>query len=372
MSKMPAILSATLTASLVACGGGGSDTRPIGLPVTTPLVTPDAKTTGTVTVFNSTDGLFVTAAADAGWELRETRLAVARSLDGIPHCKSGEPQPERFLLRKSGGPGTTQLGYNLPLLVEPGTELFIALYARVRPATSGPGDEDPRAEAPPGTTQAHDDGHPGEGDEDAGETPAWAQGLLFPGKDVAMYLTYVVRAPGPPSLAGKYRTYPQSAWGAAPGSNPASSYLAANFMVLYPGGLTIGSSLGDTVRFLDLQSLDAFLPESGTATSLAQSYVNPPNLANPFAGEIVALTLNLAFDASNASTGQVPLASLLVADPASPLYGLSVGEVLTNANLLLGNATASNAMLADTYDAVSRINANFENGTADLGFLGLP
>src|SRR5579859_4320513 len=370
MSKMPAILSATLTASLVACGGG-SDTRPIGPPVTTPLVTPDAKTAGTVTVFNSTDGLFVTAAADGGWELRETRLAVARSLDGIPHRKSGEPQAERFLLRKRGGPGTTQLGYNLPLLVEPGTELFIALYAQVCPAAPGTGDEHRRADPGPGTTEAQDDGHPGEGDLDPGESPAWAQGLPFPGKDGAMYLTYVVRAAAPPSLAGKYRTYTQSAWGAAPGSNPASSFLESNFIGLYGTGLVIGSSLGDTARFMSLPSIDVFLPESGTATSLSQSYVNPPNLSNPFAGEIVALTLNLAFDLSNAPAGQVPLASLLIADPASAFYGQSVGDVLANANLLLGNATASNAMLGDFYDAVSRINANFENGTADLGFLGL-
>ena len=58
MNKIPAILSATLTATLAACA---DDPTPIGQPVTTPLVTSEPATVGTVSVFNSTDGFFVTA-----------------------------------------------------------------------------------------------------------------------------------------------------------------------------------------------------------------------------------------------------------------------------------------------------------------------
>jgi hypothetical protein len=206
-----------------------------------------------------------------------------------------------------------------------------------------------------------------------GQTSAWARGLSFPGDDGSMYLTYVVRDAAPPSLAGKYATYAQAVWAAAPGRNPATSYLMLGFTGSFPGGLIVGSPLGNTARFLDIPSIDAFLPESGTPAALTQSYVNPPNPANPFAGEVLALTLKVAFDATHTSAGRIPLSSLLVADPASSLYGLTVGDVLTNANLLLaGTEAASKAMLPDTYDAVVRINANFENGTADLGFLGLP
>src|SRR5882762_6278167 len=101
MSKIPAILSATLTISLAACGGG-SDHTPIGQPVTTPLVTTEPKTTGTLTVFNSTDGLFITATAAPGWNLLETRLAVSTSLNCIPHSKSGKTNVDYFMLRKKG------------------------------------------------------------------------------------------------------------------------------------------------------------------------------------------------------------------------------------------------------------------------------
>jgi len=381
MSNIPAILSATLTVSLAACGGGGSDTRPIGQPVTTPLITLEGKSVGTVTLYNSTDGFFITAATDAGWELRQTRLAVARSLDCIPHFKSGEAQVDRFLLRKEGRPGTTQLGYNLPLLVDPGTELFIALNADVCPATTPPPGEGHSTDAgqkkgDPSSDGQEGNGHDGSGGGDDHHTSAWAQGLPFPGDDGSMYLTYIVRAAAPPSLAGKYATYAQATWGAAPGTNPASSFLLLEFMKLYSGGLRIGTSPGNIADFLSIQAIDMFLPESGAPTPLTHSVINPPNLSNPFAGEVLALTLNVSLDAFNASSapaGQVPLSSLVVADPASALYGLTVGDVLTDANLLLsGQATPGNVMLADAYDAVSRINANFENGTADLGFLSVP
>jgi len=69
----------------------------------------------------------------------------------------------------------------------------------------------------------------------------------------------------------------------------------------------------------------------------------------------------------------VPFASLVIADPASALYGLSVQNVRGTANKLLGGLNGSAGVpLEDLYDAVSRINANFEGGSVDRGFPGLP
>jgi len=360
MSKIPAILSATLTISLSACGGG-SDHTPIGQPVTAPLVTPEPKTTGTLTVFNSTDGLFITATAAQGWELLETRLAVTTSLDGIPHSKNGHTNIDHFLLRKMGGAGVTELGYNLRLLVEPGTLLYIALHADLRPTTT--------------TQDRHDDGH-GDCDDSDGRVSAWALGTPFPSKDGAMYLTYVVRAAPPPSLAGSYVTYTQAGWSSGPGSNPAAStYLGRNFMTAFPQGVTIGTSPGNYVLFTHPQAAAMFLPQSGSPAPLGSWFIDPPDLMNPLAGETLALALNMGFDAFDPtfSSSAVPLASLVVADPGSRFFGLTVGDVLSSANLLLsGRNQDVTVSLADALDAVNRINANFENGTADLGFLSLP
>jgi len=358
MSKIPAILSATLSISLAACGGG-SDHTPIGLPVTTPLVTPEPKTTGTLTVYNSTDGLFVTATAAPGWDLLETRLAVSKSLSCIPHAKSGLTNVDHFLLRKKGGAGVTELGYNLRLLVEPGTQLYIVLYASMCPAT----------------TKSESDDHHGDCGDPEGTVGAWALGTPLSASDPAMYLTYVVRATAPPSLVGTYKTYTQAAWGSDVANTAAGTYLAANFAAAFPTGATIGSVSINSAQFTTAPAVAAFLPQAGAPASLSRRYINPPDLMNPFAGEMLALTLNIGFDANDAafSSGTAPLASLVVADPISPYFGLTVGDVLTSANLLLsGRMQDVTVSLADTFDTVNRINANFENGTADLGFLSLP
>lgn len=358
MSKIPAILSATLTISLAACGGG-SDHTAIGQPVTTPLVTPEPKTTGTLTVYNSTDGLFVTATAATGWDLLETRLAVSTSLNCIPHFKSGQTNVDHFLLRKKGGTGVTELGYNLRLLVEPGTQLYIALYASMCPATAKSGTDD----------------HHGDCGDPDGTVGTWALGTPFSASDPAMYLTYVVRAAASSSLAGKYKTYTQAAWGADPSNTPAGTYLSSNFAAAFPTGATIGSVSMNSAQFTTAQAVAAFLPQTGAPATLSRRYVNPPDLMNPFAGETLALTLNAGFDAQDAafSAGTAPLASLVIADPVSPFFGLTVGDVLSAANSLLsGRMQDVTVSMADTFDAVNRINANFENGTADLGFLSLP
>jgi hypothetical protein len=358
MSKIPAILSATLSVTLAACGKE-QDHTPIGQPVTTPLVTAEPASVGTVSVFNSTDGLFVTATPAAGWQLSESRLSVALSLGCIPQSKSGAPNLDRFVLRKKKTGSSGEMTYALPLLVPAGTELFISLYAELRQIS---------AAAAAGARETGDCG------EDGKSTSAWAQGTPFIGKS-GMYLRYTVRDAAPPSLAGKYRTYSQENWGAASQDNAAAGYLGANFFRAFPLGATIGSSIGFSAQFTIPQAVADFLPQAGAAGPLIRRSVNPRDLANPFAGATLALTLNTGFDAADAafSAGDLPLTALVVADPASPLYGLTVAEILSTANdYLAGRADLHGVLLEDVYDAVTRINANFEGGLADAGFLGMP
>ncbi|MBV8878331.1 MAG: hypothetical protein JO332_00065 [Planctomycetaceae bacterium] len=358
MSKIPAILSATLTVSLAACGGS-KDHTPIGRPVTVPLTTADAASPGQVTVFNSTDGLYLTATAAPGWEFRQTRLSVTRSLDCIPHSRSGQPNINRFMLRKEGRPSAPEFSYTLPLLVEPGTELFIALYAEVHQITA----EDA------GRDRSH-----GDCGDDYKTQAAWTEGTLFPGDGSSRYFTYVVRDSAPVSLAGQYRTYAQETWGADT-MNDATTYLSTNFAATFPQGLTIGTTMGASAIFRSAGTVGLFLPQVGPAASLIGRRTDPANLSNALAGHAVALSLSLGFDAHDPAfcPGSASLGSLVVADPGSPFFGLSVSAVLSAANeLLAGRVDPLGATLDEAAEALRKINANFENGHADLGFLNLP
>lgn len=357
MTKIPAILSATLTATLAACA---DDHTPIGQPLSTPLITAEAQSVGSVTVYNSTDGLFVTTAPGKGWELKETRLAVSTRPGGLPKAKGGGPNLDRFLLRMKKVSASGEMTFALPLAVESGTELFIALYAELnQTATGSKGDSREDADCDPND-----------------KTIAWGLGTTFVEKlPGAMYFSYTVQAAAPPTQAGMFRTHSQESWGGAPDGTNAASYLSANFAAAFPFGVKVGSSLLINAQFTTAQAVADFLPQSGTPGVLTGHSVNPVNLANPFAGATLALALNTGFDEANAafSSSSVLLSSLVVADPSSPLYGIPVGDVLAMANQYLsGSAPSTSVPLQDLFDAVTRINANFEDGSVDLGFLGMP
>jgi hypothetical protein len=259
------------------------------------------------------------------------------------------------------------MAYALPLLVEPGTELFIALYAELHQLPPPPTKEV--------QTAGQSTGRENEDSDTNDKTVAWAAGTPFPVKDGSMYLTYTVRDSAPVSLLGQYRTHSQESWGAAPDLKNAAGYLAANFAAAFPSGVTLGSDFGPNVRFTTGQAVADFLPQAGTPGPLIGHDVDPLDLANPFAGDALALALNLGFDAKDPSfsASNLPFASLVIADPASALYGLSVQDVLATANKLLGGQGAALGVAPEEiYDAVSRINANFEGGTVDRGFLGMP
>jgi hypothetical protein len=356
MSKIPAILSATLTATLAACA---DDPTPVAPPVTTPLVASDTSTVGQVSIFNSTDGLFITATPAADWNLTETRLALSTNVSLLPKTKRGGPDLDRFLLRKRKTDASGEITYGLPLLVAPGTTIYIALFARLNQTPTGSqGASRENADCDPNDT-----------------TTAWAQGTPFAGDPSAMYVAYTVRAAPPPTLAGKYRTHSQESWGGASPDNTAPSYLSGNFMNDFPQGVTIGSDTGMYARFTTPQAVLNFLPQTGAPSPLMSRSLNPLNLANPFAGAALALSLNVGFDAVDPtfSASDLALSALVIADPSTPLYGLTVGDVLRMANNhLAGRAAPEDLNLGDVYDAAERINRNFEGGTVDGGFLGLP
>jgi hypothetical protein len=164
-------------------------------------------------------------------------------------------------------------------------------------------------------------------------------------------------------------TITQGGWGAKASGNNWGTYLNNHYAGAFPTGISVGYN----GRFLTLNSTNAirnFLPNSGTPTSLKTGTASNPtsnSLKNTLAGQVVALTINMAFDNTypdfGASNGY--LRDMVVA--TGTFRGWPVTQVLLEANKALGASSSYSATsLTDVLDA---INQNFDNGTVNKGFL---
>lgn len=340
----------------VACNSDSSS-PPVGQSMTVPLLSEGAGVVGRTTIANSESTLTVTVVADEGWTLQQVRVGLGTTLSQIPQTRHGEPIPGRFPLQAKPQDGATTREWRLPLLVEPDTVLYFAVEAEVKKKELKDGDK---------KAQKNDD------DKNCVVDYAWGEGTRFPKQNGSMYFTYTVQRPGPPTLAGLYRTWTQEQWG-APGSD-AAAYLQANFASVFPDGIRVGARVGFTAQFTDATAIVELLPQSGPPVPLTRNSVNPRTIGNSLVANTLALALNVGFDASqpDSAPGILPLEQLVVADPASPFYGLRVGEVLAFANEYLSNRGLVTFTGEELNDCVLRINRTFENGTVDLGFVALP
>ena len=97
-----------------------------------PLYAGQDEEVGTVYVWNDTDTLHVKYETTGGWEMTETHLAVADSLDGIPQTKTFNPIPGKFLpYSTKHNPAVTEYTYEIPL-AGLGIDLVIAAHAKVQ------------------------------------------------------------------------------------------------------------------------------------------------------------------------------------------------------------------------------------------------
>ena len=167
---------------------------------------------------------------------------------------------------------------------------------------------------------------------------------------------------------GQFRTQTQGGWGTtAMGGNP-GAYRDAHFAAAFPNGLVVGDAGGFRATFGSSAAIQPFLPAGGTPAPLARNHVDPNETeAGVLAGQVVALTLSLGFDAADPafSASATPLAGLVVADPQSPFANQTVRQVLDAANAVLGGLP-SLLTPAEVAGAVARINENFVDGS----FLG--
>ncbi|MFN7014447.1 MAG: SprB repeat-containing protein, partial [Bacteroidia bacterium] len=165
-----------------------------------------------------------------------------------------------------------------------------------------------------------------------------------------------------------FKTISQSGYEATCEGNNSTCYLTTNFATSFPNGIVIGSG----TRYLKFTSAEAvrnFLPSNSAPRALNQGTVlNPSSSAydNGLAAQVLTTRLNVAFgkNADFAST-DVLLEDLFIT--SGTFEGMKVSQVLTIANIILGNGNSKYNM-TDVYNTLVSINGNYEAGV-DMEFL---
>jgi hypothetical protein len=170
------------------------------------------------------------------------------------------------------------------------------------------------------------------------------------------------------NCAGEFKTFTIGGWGTNCNGNNPGCFRDANFASTFPNGVSIGCGT-NKLNFSSSAAIDAFLPSGGPASVLSGTINNPTsgNPANVLASQVLALTLNVQFDATiaNFAPSASTLGSLTII--SGTFAGMTVSNFLQIANDVLGGC--SNAYsLGDINSAATAINENFNDGI-DKGFL---
>ena len=168
-----------------------------------------------------------------------------------------------------------------------------------------------------------------------------------------------------------FTTVTQGGWGANCSGNNWGCYRNTNFAASFPSGLVIGAC-GRFIRLSSALAVDNFLPSSGTPAALTNSsnILNPTNVNNTLAGQVVALKLNVTFDANNAafSSSTIALGNLVITN--GTFAGMTVNQLLVEGNKALGGCSTYSP--SDVNAAIDMVNQNYDNGTVNNGNLACP
>lgn len=146
----------------------------------------------------------------------------------------------------------------------------------------------------------------------------------------------------------------QGGWGAPPHGNNPGAILQNAFPTVYPAGVAIGSfSTGlFHLLFTSSSAVENFLPEGGPPAALTASATNPNNIGNVFAGQVLALQLNVDIQGE----GQV-----IVTGTGTSFDGQTVASVLAAANLALGGGPLPVGFtISQLNDLVDSLNQRFD------------
>lgn len=296
---------------------------------------------GNVRISNDANNLYVTYNTSNGWQINKTHLYVG-ACNLIPLTPAGNPKIGLFPYKTTHSPAVTSFTYTIPLANLPDC-VCILTHAEVFKNNGG-------------SIQT--------------ET-AWGQGDQLPGNSWAMKYYYCIQDCDCYMAPGDYRTQTQGGWGATPYGNNSGTYLHNNFAAAFPTGLTVGCSTSYTLKLSSAADVTTFLPQGGIPSSLTQSYINPTNLNNVLAGQIVALALSVRFDDTIANFGasNTNLGSLTVV--SGIFQGWTVYQILGEANDILGGCSTRYTP-AQINDILTNINQNFDNGITVGGVLTCP
>jgi len=182
--------------------------------------------------------------------------------------------------------------------------------------------------------------------------------------------TIAVSAPDP---CGGIRTETQETWGVNPSGGNMGFYLVNNFYSAFsgPNYLTIGCGTR-LLRFTSGTAVSNFLPSNGAVAQLPNgTMTNPTNYNNSFAGQLVALKLNVRFDElyTPFSPSYYLLKNMVVANGL--FAGWTVQQVINAADQKIGSCGNSYTREA-LQEALVAINQGYAGGTTNSGYLVCP
>ncbi|MFN5295153.1 MAG: SprB repeat-containing protein, partial [Flavobacteriales bacterium] len=163
-----------------------------------------------------------------------------------------------------------------------------------------------------------------------------------------------------------FNTYTQGGWSSTPNGNNPGTILQNNFEAAFPAPnyLTIGCN--NKLRLTSASAVRNYLPQVSSPSALPTGTLTNPNRGqhrNVFAGQLVALAINIRLDNMLPAFGANPLtlASLRIA--YGPFAGLTVQQFFDMANQKIGGCTpAINASFSAYSNAADMINNNYNNG----------
>ena len=169
---------------------------------------------------------------------------------------------------------------------------------------------------------------------------------------------------GPCDVNG-FTTFTQGGWGSPSNSTP-GRIRDLYFNEVFPNGLVVGGAYKLTLT--SAKDVKDFLPAGGTSAAFNKDYTNPDKTsAGVLAGQIVALTLNVAYDAAGKiGSNSTNLGDLII--QSGTFEGKTVNQFLAIANQAIGGASTGYTY-SQINNAATAINENFDDGTANNNFL---
>ncbi|MFT7241115.1 MAG: hypothetical protein ACI83L_001464 [Cryomorphaceae bacterium] len=166
-----------------------------------------------------------------------------------------------------------------------------------------------------------------------------------------------------------FRTQTQGGWGSSASGNNPGAYRDLHFDDAFPDGISLGCDY--VVEFQTSADVEAFLPSGGTARALTSDLLNPVGYGNVLAGQLLALTLSVGFDAADTdfSTSSFLLGDLMV--NSGNFEGYSVSDILDLGNQILGGCE-TDFSASQINSTLSSINENYVDGSSNGGVLDCP